>query len=183
MVPRRAFLELGAGLVGTLCLTGEVVAQIKPQVEGIVLDKGDRPIQSVLVTAYRRSMKIGQFATENNGRYRIEFNPDGPIDTLRYERTSYIAGVVNDLSGALDHNINKVLYLRGTPLNLFEGQEALAALERIYYIETETPNTSMRALRATYEPVLNEMWEKTLVDVPPTLRQRLEAVIKLFRTG
>lgn len=177
-LPRRAFCKIGAGAVGIAYLSKGSAGQTKPHVQGTVLQKDDKPIASVLVTVYRRSIKIGEFTTKSDGEYLIEFESDSPIDTVWFKRTSYIDGVVNDLSGARDHYINKVLYPRGTPLNLFEGQEALSSLERIYYINI--PKIPIQKLKAIYGPVLEEMRSYTLTNVPQTLRRRLFEVMRLY---
>src|SRR5713226_9356759 len=127
-ITRRALVRPWLWLSGLFCVGGHSVAQTKLKLTGEVLKKDDSPIASVLVTAYRGATKIGESTTKAEGKYSIEFTKGPPIDTVKYRQTAYNLGVVNDLCGARDHNINKTLYLKGTNLDLFEAQETLSAM-------------------------------------------------------
>src|SRR5207302_9801012 len=100
---RRDFLATGTAFVGALCFAQDAAAQTNPKVTGAVLKKDNSGIAGVLVTAHRAGTKIGETTTPPDGSYTIAFDNGSPIDTIRYEETNYIVGVVNDLRGAKSH--------------------------------------------------------------------------------
>ena len=176
---RREFLATGTALVGSLYFAQDGMAQTNPKVTGAVLKKDNSGIGGVLVTAYRGGTKIDEKTTPTDGSYTIEFENGPPIDTIRYEETNYIVGVVNDLCGAKSHTINKTLYRRGNNLTVFEGLESLSALERLFYIDTAN-KIDIKFLKDRYASVLDEL-QKTIQSPPPTLVERLYAVMKLYQ--
>src|SRR5207249_982836 len=109
------------------------------------------------------------------------FDSGSPIDTIRYEETNYIVGVVNDLCGAKSHTINKTLYRRGTSLTVFEGLESLSALERVFYIDTAN-KIEIGFLKDRYGSVLKDLKE-TIKAPPNSLVERLYAVMMLYQLG
>ena len=178
---RREFLTAGVALVGAVYFPQHGMAQTNPKLSGAVLKKDNSGIGGVLVTAYRGGVKIGENTTPQDGSYTIDFQSGAPIDTIRYEETNYIVGVVNDLCGAKSHMINKTLYRRGNDLTAFEGLESLSALERVFYIDTVN-KIEVAVLKDKYATVLSEL-KKTIQNPPPTLLERLYAVMKLYQLG
>lgn len=147
MTPRRWALRCFAGVISAFVLPMRIQSQARGQARGqlqqqtarrifgSVLTRENKRIDGVLVTAYRRKVKIDDDTTKNGGMYSLDVGGVDPVDTVLYRHSSYIEGTVEHLCGSLDQNINKTLYLKGTPLDLFEGQEALSALERLFYLE------------------------------------------------
>lgn len=105
------------------------------RIEGQVLDSQNQPIGNVLVRAYRKDglEKVGESRTKEDGRYFVEFYSDSPISFVQYEATNWIPATVNQISGARDHLINKVLYKEGSRLSWIAGNEALASFETVYW--------------------------------------------------
>src|SRR5258708_8975773 len=161
---RRSVLGLGTCAGIALLGVRKGLAQSGLTLAGEVLDKTDKAIQSVDVKVYRGNVKIGAATTDSAGRYAILFEKGAPIDAVRYERTEYNVGVINDLCGARAHSINKTLYPRGAKLTLLEGLESLSALERVFYIDTAI-DVRLEAVKARYGPILFEM--KTDLPVLP----------------
>src|SRR5262245_34239677 len=92
-------------------------------IQGQVLDVQNNPIEYIWVRIYRRGDRflnqIEYTMTDQNGRYDFAFDHGSPI-TIRYDDRRFGSGldnvhpaIVNGLSGASDHNINKVMYWVG----------------------------------------------------------------------
>jgi len=176
---RRDFLASGTAFAGSLYFAQGSMVRSNPKLTGAVLKKDDSGIGGVLVTAYRGGTKIGETTTPPDGSYTIEFDSGAPIDTIRYEETNYIVGVVNDLCGAKSHMINKTLYLRGRSLTVFEGLESLSALERVFYVDMAN-KIRIGTLKEKYAPLLTEL-KDTIKERPSSLEERLYAVMKLYQ--
>ena len=115
-------------------------------IKGQVLDARNNPIEYIWVRIYRR---IGQFLnqieytiTDQNGRYDFTLDHGSPI-TIRYDDRRFGEGldnlhpaVVNSLSGALDHNLNKVMYWVNRSYTQDEILEILSTYESIRCIDT-----------------------------------------------
>lgn len=176
-IGRREVLKVAGWLVAACLPWREARAQRRFALSGEVLDLQNKPISSVLVSAYRTTgEKIGESTTGSDGKYQIEYPADSPIQTVRYERTGYDPGVVENLSGARAHTINKWMYLTGSKLSPLDAQASLAALERIYYLEASL-KTPIEKVRATYREALEKMM------VPPELAERRSFVLRLYRLG
>jgi hypothetical protein len=181
---RRKFIGKTSGLLGVAYIDPALALAETFVIQGEVLRKDDTPVDSVLISAYRDKVKISE-TTSMAGKYSLSFEKGNPIDTLRYERTEYIVDVVNDLCGTRSHNINKVMYLRGTKLQLFESLQLLSSLERVFYIETAN-NRPIGQLRNTYGPILtemNQMFPETTVNLSEKLRGRFREVMSLYAMG
>jgi hypothetical protein len=173
MLARRDVLKGVIVAATSLRLQQAEAQQAKLKVSGEVLTRDNKPIPSVLVTAYRTKEKIGEATSGGDGRYVLEYTKDSTIDTLKYERTGYIPGVVDDLSGARDQTIYKVLNLATAKLSIFEAQEGLSALERIYFTDVG-PSSPVGKLREIYGATLEKM------QVPTELNERKKVVMRLY---
>ena len=174
MVSRRWLLKVSAIVAATFALARPVRGQPLRRIAGEVLDKNNKAIHSVLVSAYRQKVKIGETTTKDDGKYSLEFSGDTPIDTVWYQQTAHLDGVLEDLCGSRDQNISKTLYLRGDPLNLFQAQEVLSALERVYYLVEGTP-----VQQDTTKPRI-EVIGVLRKTVPDRLIPRLNTVANLY---
>lgn len=177
LLTRRVVLFLGALISVDLSLREAAKAQAKLALNGEVRDKEDRAIGSVLVRAYRGSSKMGEATTGADGRYSLSFDRGAPIDTVRYERSGYNPGVVDDLCGTRDQNVSKTLYPSGSRLSLFEGQEALSALERIFFIESTGKTMKFPELQDRYGSIAKNL------QIPSELNDRRQSVAKLYGIG
>ena len=163
------------GLLGLILVSGHIVnAEDTLTLEGEVMKKNDDALPSVLVRAYRESSMVDDDSTDKKGKYSIEYKKGSPIDTVRYERTGYIPGTVEDLSGITNHTISKILYQVGSKLSTFQAQEALSALERIYLLDRAN-DVSVDQLQKEYTPVIEKMV------VPQELDAKLKAVRALYK--
>jgi hypothetical protein len=173
---RREFGTLGVSLMGSGFLSPVAAAPTGTlRLSGQVVDKTNKPIRDALVSAYRGGQKLGQTTTDANGNYALTVARGATISTVQYQLSGYIDGVVNDLCGECDHSISKTLYLVGSNLGVFEAQESLSALERVYYIADDT--RSLPAVQGRYVEMLKSF------EVPNRLSERLNYVRNLYLTA
>lgn len=117
------------------------------EVSGEVLDRQNKPIESVMVTVFRGNTNVGEDRTKN-GKYTIKFSAGSTIKII-YDHSSYIAGKVEDLSGQRDHSIKKVLRPIGSSFSLSEGREVLATYDLIFDVQRAN-NVSASELRKAH---------------------------------
>src|SRR5262245_21438594 len=112
-------------------------------VQGQVLDMRDNTIEGIWVRIYRKLhhflSEIEYTLTDQNGRYLIHFDHGSPI-TIRYDDRRFSSGldhvhpaIIGGVSGALDHNINKVMYWVGVGYTQGEILDILSTYERIRF--------------------------------------------------
>jgi len=164
---------LALAITPILVLTGITGSQQRHKLEGEVLNKENNPIPAVLVRIYRGNIKVGEDRTKPDGKYSISFDSGSPINTIRYDDTDWNPATINDVSGARDHNINKVLSRVGSTLSFHEALELLSALERIYYIDRAN-NVPISKIRERYDGVIYRM------RIPEALQQRLQQIRDLY---
>jgi hypothetical protein len=160
-------------VTSVLLLPSIASPQQRHKLEGEVLDNGNTPIVGVLVRIYRGSEKVGEDRTKQDGRYLISFVRGSPISTIRYDQTDWNPATINDVSGARDHNINKVLHRVGSKLSYDEAMELLSVLERLYYIDRAN-NIPVASLREQYGSVIDKM------HIPESLQQKLKEIRRLY---
>jgi hypothetical protein len=105
------------------------------KVEGVVLDKNDNALYSILVRAYRNGKKLpDEDRTKRNGEYLIKFDSGSPI-TLRYDHTDYHPSRVENICGSRDHNIGKALFSIDEELSSDQKLNLISTLTQIYSID------------------------------------------------
>lgn len=118
--------------------SAEVKANPTHKVEGVVLDKNDTALPSVLVRAYRSDKKLpDEDRTKKDGKYLLTFESGSPI-TLRYDHTDYHPARVEDICGSRNHNIGKALFSIDEELSSDQKHNVIATLTQIYSIDKAT---------------------------------------------
>src|ERR1700692_669651 len=97
---RRQFGTLGLSLIGASWVSStEAATPASLTLTGQVVDKNNKGIPNVLVTAYRAGQKLAQTTTAPNGNYSLKVDHVTTITTVQYQLSGYVDGVVNDLCG------------------------------------------------------------------------------------
>jgi cytochrome c-type biogenesis protein CcmH/NrfG len=168
----RAMRRFNAALVILILICiplSSASAQKRYKISGQVVDKGNKPLAGVLVRVRRRLETLATQRTDKGGRYSLEFKAGGPIDIVEYEcYDCYPCSIIN-VSGAIDHNVTKVIVKKGTQLSASDRSEIRATLE--YY----NSNPELHAAQvAQYADLIKEM----LPASPPKQR---ESLVQEFR--
>ncbi len=125
------FLTIGA----TAVLPSSTINAQQQKIEGEVLTNDNKAIPSVLVRAYRGSIKVGEATTGMDGKYVITFGNGNTITLVRYDCTNWDPATIDDVSGMRNHTINKVMYRVGSKLSLNQALPLLSTLQRVYFVD------------------------------------------------
>ncbi len=102
------------------------------KIEGVVLDKNDNPVYSVLIRAYRNNKKISKDKrTEKDGSYLLSFKTGTPIK-IQYNHNDYHVGRVDNICGSRNHDIGKTLYCIDEELSSDQKQNLIATYTQVY---------------------------------------------------
>ncbi|HWP55866.1 MAG TPA: hypothetical protein VN476_17180 [Pyrinomonadaceae bacterium] len=123
------------------------------KIHGAVMDRYDRGISGVLVRAYRGNRLVGVSRTTETGQYSILLDVGEPITTIRYEHSDWIVTTVNEISGARDNLINKILTRQGEHLSSEMQKEFVLTIDRLYYIDRANA-VSDDSFRRSYQPMI-----------------------------
>lgn len=105
------------------------------KIHGAVMDRHDKGISGVLVRAYRGNLLVGDSRTTETGQYSIVVDVGQPITIIRYDHSDWYATTVNEISGARDNFINKILIKQGDHLSLAMQKDLVFTIERLYQID------------------------------------------------
>ena len=133
--------------------TAELYSQPQQhRIEGVVVDDQGKPIPAVTVTAYRgNSNVVDTVKTDGNGKYSLKYPEGTTITNVVYDHSAWTLAKIGELSGKLDHNINKVLLPRGSQLSRGEAVDALAAYHAIFLFKgAESNPAALGDLRSKY---------------------------------
>ena len=103
-----------AVVLSALAITLPIPSRESRAISGEVLDSKDHAIADVRVRLSRGSEPMIEVKSGPDGKYKLNFEPGQPIDTIEYELTGWDRAVISALSGGRDHTINKTLYPTGT---------------------------------------------------------------------
>ena len=133
MQPKSILFPLGC--LCFLYLLGAVRVDAENYVEGVVLNKKNRPIYNVLVRAYRDGKKLPDeiHTKKPEGSYKIRFYPGSPI-TIRYDHTEHHPALVEHICGSRIHNISKVIYRVDEELPADQKRNLASTLTQIYFM-------------------------------------------------
>ncbi len=153
------------------------------KIDGVVLDSEYNPIEGVSVRMYRGPFgqidQIGEDQTKLDGRYEIGFDGGSSIRIVRYDYLfqgldSCHPGIVTNISGAQDHNLNKVMYKVGMAYDKDALLDILSTYERVYFIDV-SHHVTLDAIENKYRGNLGMI--KYIDDIT---RQRYNQVIELY---
>lgn len=153
------------------------------KIEGVVLDMESNPIEGVSVRIYRGTFgqvdQIGEDSTKQDGMYRIRFDGGSPIRIVRCDYlfqglNSCHPAIVNNISGARNHKINKVMYRVGMGYDRDELLDILSTYERVYFIDV-SHNVTLDEIESRYRGNLG-----MIKYIDEITRQRYNQVIELY---
>lgn len=119
--------------------SAEVMADPMHKIEGVVLDKNDIALHSVLVRAYRNNKKLPDEdrTKKDGGKYLLTFEAGSPI-TIHYDHTDYHPARVEGICGSRNHDIGKVLFSIDEELSSYQKQNLISTLTQIYLTDKAT---------------------------------------------
>jgi len=167
--------------IAAVCILVSAVLAVAARlfsVSGRVLDKSDAAIQGVSVQAYRDQRALGSPTTSaQDGRYEIKFADGTPLDSVRYDHSDWLPGIVENISGKNSHTIYKTLLRRGSNLTSSQLEEVVCTFERVAELDKRNEQLGRNASDFHYKEALDEI-EK--LPMPIELRNRIKAIKRYY---
>lgn len=183
---RLIFAVFVFALGPNLLLHANASSQQRHKIEGIVLDKDNKPLSLIWVRIYRGIEQINDDITGQDGRYELEYNPGEPISIIRYDdlRPDNFErrhpAIVNNISGNQDHIINKIMPDKvGFAYGQEDLLEILSAYERLYVLDTAANVQNTR--RDIFDRYPNNL--QMMKPVDSITEQRLQQVLDLYSSS